>query len=365
MNWKKALKRSLVVLAGVGLAVSIVQAYAAPSPMLPREKDVRTAQRALQPAGTEEQSPIPVGDYVGGNGVVEPIERETKVAAQVGGRVARVAVSEGDFVEAGALLVELDSAARAAELAAAEGDLKAAEADLARTLRGSRAEDVEASVAEYEAAAARARSSESVAGRLSQAATGGGATKDEVDRALRQAEADGASAKLASARRRAVENGSRAEDINAARARALAANARRDAARAALEERIVRSPIAGEVLSVKLREGEYYAPAAGEALVIVGDTRQLTARIDVDERDIARVALGATALVRASAFPGTDFGAKVIELGRRMGRKNVRADDPVERNDTKVLEVVLKFDARERLVIGQRVTAWIAARSPQ
>lgn len=365
MNWKKTILRAILVIGVVGLGISIVRAYAAPSPMLPREEDIDVAQRTLGSAAGEEYSEIPVGDYVGGNGVVEPAERETKVAAQVGGRVARVVVSEGDFVEAGALLVELESAVRAAELAAAEGDSMAAEADLARMLRGSRREDVEASIAEYEAAAARARSSESVAQRLRQAAAGGGATRDEVDRALRQAEADRAAAELASARRRAVENGSRAEDIEAARARALAANARRDAARAALEERRVRSPVAGEVLSITLREGEYYAPTAGEALVIIGDTRQLKARVDVDERDIVRVATGAAAIVRAPAYPGRDFKAKVVEIGRRMGRKNVRADDPVERNDTKILEVVLQFDTREDLVVGQRVTAWIAAQKPE
>ena len=49
----------------------------------------------------------------------------------------------------------------------------------------------------------------------------------------------------------------------------------------------------------------------------------------------------------------------VRELGRRMGRKNLRTDDPTERNDTKILEVVIALDTFDGLVVGQRVSAMI------
>jgi HlyD family secretion protein len=64
-------------------------------------------------------------------------------------------------------------------------------------------------------------------------------------------------------------------------------------------------------------------------------------------------------IVRADAYPGKDFHGKVRELGRRMGRKNVRSDDPAERNDTKILEVVLALDDPRGLVVGQRVTCYV------
>ena len=91
---------------------------------------------------------------------------------------------------------------------------------------------------------------------------------------------------------------------------------------------------------MKFRAGEFYQAGGADPLVIMGDTRQLRARIDVDERDIGRLSANATSIVRVPAFPGRDFHGKVVEIGRRMGRKNVRTDDPVERNDTKILEVV-------------------------
>ena len=50
--------------------------------------------------------------------------------------------------------------------------------------------------------------------------------------------------------------------------------------------------------------------------------------------------------------------SRVVSVAQRMGRKNVRTDDPTERNDTKILEVVLVVSQPEGLVVGQRVTAF-------
>jgi HlyD family secretion protein len=45
-----------------------------------------------------------------------------------------------------------------------------------------------------------------------------------------------------------------------------------------------------------------------------------------------------------------------------MGRKNVRSDDPTERIDTKILEVVCELDAKDGLVPGLRVTNFVDTR---
>jgi HlyD family secretion protein len=42
-----------------------------------------------------------------------------------------------------------------------------------------------------------------------------------------------------------------------------------------------------------------------------------------------------------------------------MGRKNIRTDDPTERIDTKILEVVIALDPAEGLVPGLRVTSFV------
>ena len=71
--------------------------------------------------------------------------------------------------------------------------------------------------------------------------------------------------------------------------------------------------------------------------------------------------MGASAYVTADAFGPQRFTGKVVEVGRRFGRKNIRTDDPVERNDTKVLETVIELDGKPPLVPGQRVTSFVTA----
>lgn len=66
-------------------------------------------------------------------------------------------------------------------------------------------------------------------------------------------------------------------------------------------------------------------------------------------------------IIRASVFVGQDYGGTAVEIGRRMGHKNIRTDDPVERNDTKILEVVVALDSIPPPVIGQRVTGYVLA----
>ncbi len=354
---KKYFLPALGTLLLVMFAVNVVRYLLAPSPERVRAQDREAGARVV--AGADDADPLPSGRWVGGNAIVEPRDRETKVAAAVPGRIARIAVTEGQRVEAGAVLVELESVVEQAAVAVADAEIAAAQAELSRLTRGSRSEDVDAANAEADAARARASLATSVLSRTQAASTSGGLSADEVERAERQAQADTATATLADARRRAVVSGPRREEIAAARARLLAANARRDQAVAQLDRLIVRAPITGEVLQVKYRAGEYVAPGQADPLVVLGDTSTLHVRMDVDERDIAHVRLGSNVLVRAIAFPGRDFRGRVIEVGRRMGRKNVRTDDPTERNDTKVLEVVIALDQPLGLVVGQRVMSYV------
>jgi multidrug resistance efflux pump len=334
-----------------------------------RPSDVQTAAREIPiNGGAEEHTPFAPPGFVSGNGVVEPADRETRVAAQVPGRIAVIYVKERDIVDVGAPLVQLEDATEKAALEAAEADVAVQSAILARTARGLRQEDIKALVDEAGAARARADLSSEELARTEQLAASGAIPKDALDRARRQAEADERTFEAADAHRLAGVNGGRREDVVVAQAQVRAAIARRDQALAALDRLTIRAPIAGTILQVKYRVGEYYNPGAAnpvtvEPLVVLGDLSALRVRLDVDERDIARVKLGSPGYATLSAYPGRRFAGKVVEIGTRMGRKNVRTDDPVERLDVKILEVVLGIDEPQGLVPGIRVTAYVESRA--
>lgn len=358
---RKRWRLGLLLLACGGMLVVVVRTAVAGPNTRPREVD-RIAADRVEPVpgpGTDLRVERPEGDWIGGMAVVEPARPEHRLAPSVGGRVAAIRVDEGDVVEAGRVLVELESGPEVAALAAAEAEVAEAEVEVSRTRSGVRREEVEALTREAEAARVRAELSADVFERLQRASAGGGVTTDELDRARRQAEEDRLTAEVAAARRQAGQRG-RPLDVRLAEARLQAARARRDQAQANLERLRIVAPTAGEVLEVHYRVGEYVQPGGEEPVVILGDTSTLRARVDVDERDIARLAVGARALLVVDALPAERFEGTVVTVGRRMGRKNIRTDEPTERIDTKILEVVVDLGEQERLVVGQRAMAYLA-----
>lgn len=335
----------------------------------PIAKDEKKAERtaASRVGGADVQNPLPppASEVVGGNGVVEPAHRETKVAAEVSAVVARVLVQEGEQVDAGQLLVQLDDTVEQAALAAAQADLEAERANLTKSLKGVRVEDRDEVAAQVEAAKARAELSADVLQRTQQLAKTGATTPDELERARRQSQTDAANLQASEARLRAAEAGSRREDISFQRARVAAAEAKVQQAQAQVDRLAVRAPAAGEVLQVKVRPGELYTlSGSADGLVVMGDTSKLRVRMDVDERDVAAVKEGAAAYVTADAFGDRRFDGRVVEIGKRFGRKNVRTDDPVEKNDTKILETVIELEGHPPLVVGQRVVAFVRRAAP-
>ncbi len=356
----------LIVLV-IGMGVQATRLLRAAPPTAPREGDVDKARRVVVAPGrvADERSASPPPSITSGNGVIEPADPEVGVGAAVTGQIARIAVTEGQRVAAGDVLVELDRRVEAATLAAAEADVLAARSELDRVVRGARAEDIGAARADADGARARSALAKSVAERTERAAAVGALTGEELDRARRESESAEAFARASSSREQALIAGSRREDIQLARARLLGAEARRDQAAALHARMVLAAPSAGEVLQLPYRVGELYQPSSpggtNRPLAVIGDTSRLRVRVDIDERDIAKVKVGAKTVVRASARPGVDYAGSIVEIGRRMGRKNVRTDDPIERNDTKILEAVVALDGMPPLVVGQRVICYVLA----
>ncbi len=353
--------RTLVLFAVCGVLLTIITRSALAGPTTtPRQSDrARAERREIPPAQAPDPSiDRPDGTWIGGLGRVEPHAPETRLAPEVGGRIAAIHVEEGQTVSAGTVLIELESAPERAALDAADATVAVRQAELTRARRGLRPEELTAITAETESARARAALSQGVLARLQTAATGGGATVDEVERARQQAEADRFAADTAAARALAGHSGRR-EDVLVAMAQVRVAEAQRAQAQAELDRRRLVAPIDGQILEIHNRIGEYVQPAGAEPLVVMGDTRQLRVRLDVDERDVARIEMGAAGVVTAEAFGDRSFAGHVVEIGHRMGRKNLRTDEPTERIDTQILEVVMQLDDGTGLVPGLRVMGYV------
>lgn len=182
---------------------------------------------------------------------------EATVAAQVAGEVTSIAVEEGDAVEAGQVLLEIDPERRQLEVADAEARLA----------------EARASVAEAEREVERIR----------------GLRKRD---AASQAQLDDVLTQLALARSR--ENG---------------ADARLGLARRALQDATIRAPFAGLVGRRHTNVGEYLG--VGSALFQLVALDPIEVEFTVPEVDSARIAIGNEVELTVAPYPGQRFTATV------------------------------------------------------
>lgn len=129
-----------------------------------------------------------------------------------------------------------------------------------------------------------------------------------------QLAAQASTARLAAARiERLYEKGIAAKAaLDEVRGQRAAAEAAARSARSRLVDYALRAPFAGAVLRRDAEPGDLAAPA--RVLFVIADPASLRITAELDERDVARVAIGQRALVRADAFPGETFEARVSEL---------------------------------------------------
>ena len=194
------------------------------------------------------------------------------VTAELAEPVLKWAVAEGDRVEAGAVILELDARRQDARIAEARGQLAAAEARFAEATHGARIETIDAARANLVRARAAQTDAETEHARVAELLERKLVAESVVDQALaarnqRRAEVDAAAAQL-----RELTAGTRPEQIGQAAAAVEAARAALTTLELTRERLTVRAPRAGRVDALPFRAGDQ--PPVGAELVsmLVGDT---------------------------------------------------------------------------------------------
>ncbi|NZA02392.1 efflux RND transporter periplasmic adaptor subunit [Ottowia beijingensis] len=228
------------------------------------------------------------------------------VGATLTGRVADVAVREGDAVRQGDVLLRLETDEAQAALAQAQANAQQAQARLAG-LRGAGRTQAQAQLAQADAtlrAAARelARTQQLVAsGFISEARL------DDARRAVAVARAqrDGAGAQAQAVGERGAELAQAEAQLQQARAAVQAAQAR-------LAQTVVHAPTDGRVLLRKVEPGQIVQPGSALLSLALAGPTELVAQ--VDERFLDQLQPGQAASVVADAFPAQPFAAQLRSL---------------------------------------------------
>jgi len=238
------------------------------------------------------------------------------VAARRAGIVSEVLVQEGDMVARGQVLARqedaeprLSAASAAADLAQVKAQIELSRVQLAGAQR------------EYDRMKGLAASNFIAAQKL-----------DQASDAVRQAQAS----------------------LQAQRAAVAASQARLDQARYELELTIIRAPADGRIVR------RYANPGSGASTLNVSDMFDLEpagkriVRAELSESALPFVTVGQTVQLSPEADPGKSYAGKVVRRAAVFGARKLQSDDPGERSDERVVEVVVTADGAPFL-IGQRV----------
>jgi HlyD family secretion protein len=292
-------------------------------------------------------------------GRVEALSEEIRVSSELGGRLKRVSVEEGDRVEKGQVLAEIENDDYQARASAAEAELSERQAELRRIVNGSRVEERREAEAAVAAAKALLDNAKSETERRRALAERNVISRDEAERYERAYRVAVAQFEEAQQHFAFVDAQAREEDRAKALAAVELARAQLAEARAYLLKTFIRAPLGGVILRKLRHGGESVSTQFDSPVITMADDSTLRVRLDVDEADVSKLELGQRAYVTAEAYGTHRFSGRVIRVGRILGRKNVRTDEPSEHVDTKILETLVELDPGERLPLGLRVDCFV------
>jgi HlyD family secretion protein len=263
------------------------------------------------------------GDGIVASGHVEATE--VRVGTKLAATIESFPVEEGDSVRTGQELARLDTIDVELALAAARAEQRQAEADLDLRLAGSRAEEVaeaEALVKRAEAALAGAsRELERMESLLEQGLVTDQARDDARTRR------DVAAADLAAVRERLrrLKAGFRPQEIEAARARAKAAEAQVAQLAQQLKDAVLASPVEGIVTEKLAEAGELVT--RGQALLVITDVANAWLTVYVPEPDLGAIRIGQEAEVRTDAGEARTGRVIFVSPEAEFTPKNVQTRD--------------------------------------
>lgn len=303
-------------------------------------------------------------DSVAAAGIVESQTENIAVGSPVPGVVEEIYVQVGRTVKAGDALFRLRTRELQAQLAVRRAAVAAAQAQYDRLKSLPRKEEVPVKQAAVSDASATMEQKQGSLARVEAAFKKQSVTPDELATARRDFETAKAQYEKAVAELKLLKAGSSPEELAVAKAAVEQAKADAAATQTDIDRRTITALVNGEVLQVNIRPGEFVGAPPNETLILLGNTKRLHVRVDIDEHDIPRFVPGAKAEAMLRGFPRRKFPLTFVRVEPYVIPKKSLTGDNRERVDTRVLQVIYEIDAgRTPLYVGQQMDVFIRAGS--
>jgi len=232
-----------------------------------------------------------------------------QISPQLQGQIVTLLVEEGERVQRGQLLFELDTRADSIALERAKAELEKAEHLLRKLQAGARAEEIEDARKALSAAEAVVTATRDEWARVSELVEQGIAAAGELVRVRSDYDVSLAQLSQAQSRLELIELGSRPEDILVAQAEVKVRSAQVHDIERRLDEHRIRAPADGTIISKLKESGEW--TAGGETVMVLVVLNTIKLKIEVPQEYVSKIRPGLKARVIIPGLEGEPFEADV------------------------------------------------------
>ncbi|MEK9628432.1 MAG: efflux RND transporter periplasmic adaptor subunit [Nitrospinota bacterium] len=271
----------------------------------------------------------PLSIKISATGVVEP-NFKVEVKSKASGEVLSFPLLEGDKVEKGTLLLQLDKSDEKRNVAKAKADLSSAiaklkKAETALLLQQTKYQtDIKSSQSEVQTAIANLKESEDKLKRQVELFEEKVVSQESLDAAktvfeVNQQQLIQAESQLQEAKDSVHDIAMKENEIELVKTEVELAEIALDEVEERLEETEIFAPITGVIIEKLVEEGQIIASgisnvSGGTALATIADMSRLYIIADIDETDIGSVKMGHKVTITADAFPDKKFKGRVKRI---------------------------------------------------
>jgi len=238
-----------------------------------------------------------------------------RLSAPISGTLTKLLVQRGDTVTAAAPAFVLEQESERSARQEAESRVQQAQAQLANLKLGRRPEELQALRAQLSQAQAALKLSTNEFARASQLVAEKFNSPATLDQARASVERDQASVNEINAQLRLASQGSRQNEIAAAQQEVNAAKAQLAQAEWRVQQKTQRIPIAGDVVDLLYREGEWVPQ--GSPILSLLPPANVKARFFVPQPVLGKIALGQTVQLHCDGC-SAPIAAKVSFIAREV-----------------------------------------------
>jgi multidrug resistance efflux pump len=313
---------------------------------------------------------LPYPFEVGGAFTVKPL-RQLSIRAEVAGPIKSVLIKENDRVAKEQPVAILDDAVPKKKVESLQAALDEQQALLSLRHKGSRPEEIAKAEQEVHAAAKQLEYSEQEAKRYKNMYDRRAVPESEYLYALKIRDLDKERLEISRQNLAVVKSGPRDEEISAIEAEIRRYEVELAHAKDDLKNTTLLSPMDGLIVTPYLEQKIGQRLEIGDLFAVVGDPSSYVAEMEVPEKDINEVKVGASVKLRSWAEPTTVITGRTISIApiayeeslhhsaRGLSEKEMLVGHKeLLREKGKVVRVIIEFDNNDKLLNTSDMTGY-------